>query len=66
LWFGFLAVFAAGAVVNSRHNQLWWPFVAWTILTFALPSRFSFSPFAKHPLAEDLIVRVDRARRRSD
>jgi hypothetical protein len=137
LWFGFLAVFAAGAVVNSRHNQLWWPFVAWTILiavlgfhfwkkmswaladevldggdfllvrkggdeervplgnvmhvdlpsymrpqqitlrlvkpgkfgsqvSFALPSRFSFSPFAKHPLAEDLIVRVDRARRRSD
>jgi hypothetical protein len=35
-------------------------------VSFALPSRFSFSPFSKHPIAEDLIVRVDRARRRGD
>ena len=136
-WFGSLAVFAANALVNSRDNQLWWPFIAWAILiagigfyfwkkltwaladevldggdfllvrkggdeervplstvmhvdapsylrpqritlrlvkpgkfgselSFALPSRFSFSPFSKHPIAEDLIVRVDRARRRGD
>jgi hypothetical protein len=35
-------------------------------VSFALPARFSFSPFARHPVAEDLIVRVDRARRRGD
>lgn len=34
-------------------------------VSFALPSRFSFNPFATHPIAEDLIVRVDRARRRN-
>lgn len=35
-----------------------------TEVSFALPSRFSFNPFATHPIADDLIVRVDRARRR--
>ena len=35
-------------------------------VSFALPARFSFNPFATHPIAEDLIVRVDRARRRGD
>ena len=35
-------------------------------VAFALPSRFSFNPFARHPVAEDLIVRVDKARRRGD
>ena len=35
-------------------------------VSFALPARFSFNPFARHPVAEDLIVRVDRARRRGD
>ena len=35
-------------------------------VSFALPARFSFNPFAKHPIVEDLIVRVDRARRRTD
>src|SRR5688572_27913593 len=32
-------------------------------VTFSPPRRFSFNPFAKHPLVEDLIVRVDKARR---
>lgn len=32
-------------------------------ISFALPARFSFNPFAKHPVVEDLIVRVDKARR---
>jgi hypothetical protein len=35
-------------------------------VSFALPARFSFNPFAKHPVVDDLIVRVDRARRRGD
>jgi len=35
-------------------------------ISFMLPARFSFNPFAKHPVVEDLIVRVDRARRRVD
>ena len=34
-------------------------------ISFALPARFSFSAFAKHPVTEDLIVRVDKARRRA-
>jgi hypothetical protein len=34
-----------------------------TEVTFSPPRRFSFNPFAKHPLVEDLIVRVDKARR---
>jgi hypothetical protein len=34
-------------------------------VSFALPARFSFSS-SKHPITEDLILRVDRARRRSD
>jgi len=33
-------------------------------ISFALPARFSFRLFATHPIADDLIVRVDRARRR--
>jgi hypothetical protein len=32
-------------------------------IAFALPARFSFGAFAKHPVTEDLIVRVDEARR---
>jgi Uncharacterized conserved protein len=32
-------------------------------ISFALPARFSFSAFAKHPVTEDLIARVDKARR---
>ena len=32
-------------------------------VSFVLPRRFSFNPFAKHPVVEDLIVRVDKARR---
>jgi hypothetical protein len=35
-------------------------------VSFSPPSRFSLSPFARHPIVDDLIVRVDRARRRSD
>jgi hypothetical protein len=35
-------------------------------VSFALPSRFALSPYSKHPIAEDLIVRVDKARRRGD
>lgn len=33
-------------------------------VSFSPPSRFSFNPFAKHPIVEELIVRVDKARRR--
>jgi hypothetical protein len=33
-------------------------------VSFSPASRISFNPFAKNPVAEDLIVRVDRARRR--
>ena len=32
-------------------------------VTFSPPWRFSFNPFAKHPLVEDLILRVDKAKR---
>ena len=37
-------------------------------ITFSPPRRFSFSfnPFAKHPLVEDLLVRVDKARRQAE
>jgi hypothetical protein len=35
-------------------------------VSFSPPSRFSFNPCAKHPIVEDLIVRVDEARRRGD
>lgn len=31
-------------------------------VSFSPPTRFSFNLFAKHPIAEDLMVRVDRAR----
>lgn len=31
-------------------------------VSFSPPSRISFNPFAKNPVAEDLIVRVDKAR----
>jgi hypothetical protein len=34
-----------------------------TEVAFMPPMWFSFNPFAKNPVAEDLIVRVDRARR---
>ncbi len=32
-------------------------------ITFSPQVKFSFNPFAKNPIAEDLIVRVDKARR---
>jgi len=32
-------------------------------VTFTPPMRFRFNPFAKPPIVEELIVRVDRARR---
>jgi hypothetical protein len=31
-------------------------------ISFSPPSRLSFNPFAKNPVAEDLMVRVDQAR----
>ena len=31
-------------------------------ISFSPPRQFSFNPFAKNPIAEDLIVRVDKAR----
>lgn len=31
-------------------------------VTFSPPAKFSFNPFAKNPLIDELIVRVDRAR----
>jgi hypothetical protein len=33
-----------------------------TEISFAPPSKLSFDPFAKNEIAEDLIIRVDRAR----
>jgi hypothetical protein len=35
-------------------------------VAFAPTARFSFNPFAKHPIVEDLIVRVDKARRQAE
>jgi hypothetical protein len=35
-------------------------------VSFSPPRRFSFNPFAKHPVVEDLIVRVDKARRQPE
>jgi hypothetical protein len=32
-------------------------------ISFSPPARFSLNPFARNPVADDLIVRVDRARR---
>jgi len=37
-----------------------------TEVSFVPPSRFSFDPSAHHPIVDDLIVRVDKARRRGD
>jgi hypothetical protein len=37
-----------------------------TEIAFMPPTRFSLNPFTKHPVAEDLIVRVDQARRGSN
>ena len=31
-------------------------------VTFSPPARFSFNPFTQHPIVDELIVRVDRAR----
>ena len=33
-------------------------------VSFSPPARFSFNPLATHPVVDDLIVRVDKARRR--
>jgi hypothetical protein len=35
-------------------------------VSFSPPQRFSFNPFAKHPLVDELIVRVDKARRQAE